>query len=188
MDTTNQPTTDPLRQVQEPVLAAETWAPIVGPVDGFNGRYEVSTLGRVRRISGPLCGLLWPLKSWLSKGYPMVELSLGYRKRKRISVHRLVAHAFLGPKPHMHHIDHIDGDRTNNRLINLEYVTQGENNKRAAMRRRTKVSLIALNQLRRLADMGMTNRDLAMRYGVSFHTIKKLKAGRAWIYANGGQS
>lgn len=47
--------------------------------------------------------------------------------RKMVSVHSLVAHAFIGPRPPGLQINHIDADRTNNHFSNLEYVTGSEN-------------------------------------------------------------
>ncbi len=46
------------------------------------------------------------------------------------TIHSLVAEAFLGPRPKGYDIDHISGDKTDNRLCNLEYVTHKENIRR----------------------------------------------------------
>jgi len=51
-------------------------------------------------------------------------------------VHRLVMLAFVGPCPPGHEVDHIDGDRANNWLPNLEYVTRTENVRRGIARRK----------------------------------------------------
>jgi hypothetical protein len=53
------------------------------------------------------------------------------KKSKSFNVHQLVMLAFVGPPPEKYAIDHIDCDKTNNRLTNLEYVTHAENNRRA---------------------------------------------------------
>lgn len=60
----------------------------------------------------------------------MVDL---YYKNKRCNkrVHRLVAAAFLGESEEGHVVNHKNGDRFDNRVENLEYVTQGENVKHA---------------------------------------------------------
>ncbi len=46
------------------------------------------------------------------------------------TVHSLIAEAFLGPRPEGYDIDHISGDKTDNRPCNLEYVTHKENMRR----------------------------------------------------------
>ena len=63
-----------------------------------------------------------------SKGYLYVLL-YNKEKKKTIKVHKLVANAFLG-KSNLQ-VDHIDGNKLNNKLNNLEYVTPKENIRRA---------------------------------------------------------
>jgi hypothetical protein len=84
--------------------------------------YEVSTLGRVRR-NGKI------LKHSISgTGYHQIVFSLGARGLfKSYKVHRLVALTFL-PNPQNHQeVDHIDGDKNNNCLSNLQWVTRKGN-------------------------------------------------------------
>ena len=103
------------------------------PIKGYEGLYEVSNDGRVRRnrfINGShnfekIKECKQTLNSW---GYMTVNLCKnGKSNTKR--VHRLVAIAFLGESDLQ--IDHIDGNKQNNRLDNLEYVTPKENTNRA---------------------------------------------------------
>lgn len=106
----------------------ETWMPVVG----YEGIYEVSDLGRVRRTGkahGATRGLVLAQSlSWRS--YPCVCLSCGHKSRK-FTVHRLVADAFLGPCPDGHEVNHIDGNKSNPVVTNLEYVTRTGNMKHA---------------------------------------------------------
>jgi hypothetical protein len=110
-------------------LESEEWRLIVG----YEGVYSVSSLGRVRRnTQSPhkrargfktLPYMLKPSKK--ANGYPGVTL---YRKgrTRSISVHTLVATAFIGPKPPGHEIEvnHKDLNKQNPRLSNLEYLTK----------------------------------------------------------------
>ncbi len=110
----------------EPAVEPETWAPVVG----FAGRYDVSTLGRVwsRVTNRELAG------APTSRGYLSVVLYDGSKPKNGTSftVHSLVAIAFRGQRPKdKPEIDHKDGNKLNNRLSNLEYVTSRENNLRA---------------------------------------------------------
>lgn len=107
----------------------ETWRPVAG----YEGLYEVSDHGRVRslprmrlgrggkpvRVNGRI------LKPALVR-YPMVLLC-NDGQRVGHSVHRLVANAFLPPDPVRPEVNHRDGNRQNNHLSNLEWVTRSEN-------------------------------------------------------------
>lgn len=123
------------------------------PIKGYEGLYEVSNDGRVRRlrfINGShnfekIKECKQTLNSW---GYITVNLSKnGKSNTKR--VHRLVAEAFLGESNLQ--IDHIDGNKLNNRLDNLEYVTPKENTNRAWKKGLAKYTDERKEKLRRIA-------------------------------------
>ena len=61
-------------------------------------------------------------------GYCFVVLALKGRNNKRF-VHRLVAEAFIGPRPEEQTVDHINRVRDDNRIENLRYATASEQNK-----------------------------------------------------------
>lgn len=88
--------------------------------------YQVSSNGRVRNIT---TGRL--LKPGINKhGYPIVVLSNnGVAKTK--TVHRLVADTFYDGCHDGLVVDHLDGNKTNNFIANLDFCTSGENNARA---------------------------------------------------------
>ena len=110
---------------------AESWRPVVG----FEGRYEVSDAGSVRRASdGGGHPALTPLKPQIHLGYATVILSVRGRRFGR-QIHCLVMAAFVGPRPTGYHIDHGNSVRDDNRLANLEYVTPSENSRRSVLRR-----------------------------------------------------
>lgn len=106
-------------------IRPERWRPVVG----YEGRYEVSDLGRVRS-SLPCRGLPVPrlLRSNPNaEGYLCVSLYQEGSSQRTSRVHRLVAAAFLGPCPPGQEVRHRDGDRRNPVLTNLAYGTQSEN-------------------------------------------------------------
>lgn len=121
---------------------AEIWK----PVNGYEGLYEVSNLGRVRSLPRDVAqkngrvvhyrGRV--LKSALnSHGYERVPLSDLSGHKKRLFVHRLVAAAFLQPGAG-DVVNHKDFDPRNNCVSNLEYTTLYGNYKYSEIRGRFK--------------------------------------------------
>lgn len=89
------------------------------PVKEYEGLYEVSSTGLVRAVkrSGSKGGILVPANS---KGYNRVVLSKG-DKRKNISIHRIVAEAWLTNDRGLPCVNHKDGNKLNNCIDNLEW-------------------------------------------------------------------
>lgn len=99
-----------------PDTGKESWKII----DDFP-EYEVSSLGNIRRV-----GVSTNMKFYVQKGYYKVELyrdGKGYKQR----VHRLVAKAFVPNPENKPQVNHIDFNRKNNSVGNLEWVTNLEN-------------------------------------------------------------
>ena len=83
-------------------------------IPGYEGVYEVSNLGRVRRNGR----ILKPTND--RGGYLFVNLCKN-GTRKTVKIHRLVAYAFLPNPQNLPQINHIDEDKTNNAVDNLEW-------------------------------------------------------------------
>lgn len=89
------------------------------PVDGYDGRYEVSNLGNFRRVEY--------IKPIVKKhGYAVVSLHKNGRVKTK-TMHRLVAETFIPRIDGKTQVNHKDEDKTNNRVDNLEWVTAEEN-------------------------------------------------------------
>lgn len=105
-------------------------------IDGYEGMYQVSDLGRVRsRKSGE-----WKVKKLnrTTKGYLQIDLHRD-GKGKNYMVHRLVAQAFIENDDDTKiYINHRDEDKQNNRIWNLEYCTAQYNNTYNDLHRRRK--------------------------------------------------
>lgn len=98
----------------------EQWKKIIyNDIETF---YSVSSLGQVRNDK---TGRI--LKQQLTHEYKRVAISLGHGNMKNVFVHRLVAYAFLENIDNKKIVNHIDGNKTNNVLENLEWVTESEN-------------------------------------------------------------
>ncbi len=170
----------------------ETWKAIAG----FEGRYDVSDLGRVRSWRGGAdksrpdsvrkSKMVRPWVNW--NGYHLVTL-VGLGKKKHKTVHSLVLEAFVCPRPSpATESSHLDNDRGNNCLSNLEWTTKKENhahriatgvrfNKRGGGPR----SSFSDDDVRRikkhLAGGKKTILGLSREYGVSFHAIWRISKG-----------
>lgn len=84
------------------------------PVTGYEDRYEVSSFGEVRKKATKT-----PVGQWAnSNGYIIVRLS---KPRKQFRVHRLVALAFISNPNDKPFINHIDANKSNNSVGNLEW-------------------------------------------------------------------
>lgn len=164
------------------------WMPVVG----FEG-YEVSRTGRVRRSTkGYNRPKGYELAVVVKNGYRTTTLTKD-RKTYYPKIAKLVAAAFIGPRPHGLQINHIDGKKHHDHANNLEYVTASENKKHAfrlglikrpnfcngskhqnAKLNERKVKLIRASKERQSV--------LAAKYGVSRALICMVKAGTGWTH------
>lgn len=115
-----------------------------------------------------------------------MNLYLDGRARK-LTVHGLVAEAFIGPRPIGVQVNHIDGDRTNNSATNLEYCTDSENKRHAVSiglgavggrNAATKLTDDEVRAVRAACGDGMSQRDVAQRFGVSQGHVSDIVRGR----------
>ena len=160
-------------------------------VTGYEGLYEVSDIGRIRSLprNGTLGGIL--TGEITNNGYIRVKLHKN-NKFKRFMAHRLVADAFLGPRPPEMTVNHKDGNKTNNVANNLEYLSQGDNARHSfaelgrsrhhgsthplAKLNETKVALILTMRI----YAGRSLKEIASTFNVSVPTISMIVNRRIW--------
>lgn len=103
-------------------------------VNGYPG-YSVSSYGRVRSIKdfhGGLNSKPHLLKQRINpNGYAIVTLYNSDNKPRQLSVHRLVAEHYIPNNDRLPFVDHLDGNKINNDVANLEWVNPSENSFRA---------------------------------------------------------
>lgn len=174
---------------------SEIWLPI----PGYEGRYLVSDLGRVKAINFRRQGKpgLLSLSSINKDGYFKITLSKGSRETvKSFLVHHLVLLAFVGPRPKKLDTNHLSGVKADNRLINLEYCTSSENRLHAYRigiqvaahgethcRAKLKTSQV-IEIKKKLATGYATQNDIAKEYGVTQGTVWQIASGKNWRHVN----
>lgn len=157
-------------------------------VPGYEGIYSVSRIGQVRRdmrFAGTNAKLL--KLSLGTDGYEYVRLSKGGVQRY-FSIHRLVALCFLGECPKGCNVNHKNGDKTDNRLENLEYVTYSENSRHAYRKGLapvgekhglSKLTTEKVKEIKRLLKTMDVTRT-AKAAGVPYSTVNAIAKGRTW--------
>ena len=112
-------------------MIKEIWKPI----EGYNGLYQVSNMGRVKSLERNVVkgkGGLYKIEEKILKsikkrdGYFQINLSKDGKQKTHL-VHRLVAQAFLPNPNNLVEINHINEDKTNNRTDNLEWCSREYN-------------------------------------------------------------
>lgn len=137
----------------ETELTNERWR----DVDGYDGMYQVSDLGRVRSKHSGEWKVMRASKD--KNGYLRLSLSKD-GKHKRFSVHRLVAQAFIYNDDETKiSINHIDECKQNNKVSNLEYCTVLYNNTYNDLRRRCREHNSKRNEIKELYDPNMSIAD-----------------------------
>lgn len=93
-------------------------------IENYEDLYQVSNLGNIKSLKRNKI-----LKPAFNKSYLQIGL---YKdgKRKFFLIHRLVAEAFLPNEDELPEVDHISGDKTDNRVANLQWITNIENNRK----------------------------------------------------------
>lgn len=148
-------------------------------IEGWSG-YMVSNLGRVKSMPRLHVKKEKVLKQGKNRnGYPMVGLSSPHKKSKSFAVHRLVAKSFVPNPNNKPTVNHIDGNKKNNKAENLEWCTYQENSRHAfdtglnkgRMILEDKVDLVISDYVN--SDT-ITCEELGRKYGVSKPAIQYL--------------
>lgn len=151
-------------------------------VTGLDGRYEVSSCGKVRslvrasRLLSPATG---------RDGYRRVVLYWSSQEKRSQLVHRLVAQAFIANPSDLPFVNHIDGNKANNHVENLEWCSAAHNIKhafRSGLNPRrigernpaSKLSDLDRRVIIKLLSTGMSQMQVAELFEVCQQTISKV--------------
>lgn len=156
-------------------------------IEGYENLYEVSNLGRVRSVERPSRNKRnknGVIKGKILKpgsnpvGYVIVSL---YRdkKQKFFQVHRLVAKAFIPNVMNKEQVNHIDGNKKNNNINNLEWATRSENMKHAIENGLFKIRKI--EKAKEIEQLDLNN-NVIKTWNSCREIVNKLNVTRSDIY------
>ena len=167
-------------------------------VDGIPG-YEVSNCGRVRSVDRVVVnrnGVTVTLRGKVLKparhsaGYLSVAPSLGGANLAHSLIHRLVAHAFIGPQAAGVDVNHIDGNKHNNHVSNLEYVTRKQNmmhakdtglwDNRGEGNGQCRATEEQIRRAYHMVASGATSKCAASATGLTLAMVNKAVTGEKW--------
>lgn len=171
-------------------MSKEQWVDIAG----YRGLYQISNDGHIESCrQGRWKRMCFTLTR---DGYLRVSLRLD-GGRKTYCVHRLVAEAFIGPAPDNYETNHLDGNKLNNAVENLEWVTHTENLAHAerlglmnracgAKNGNSKLTVKQVQVIRHTYAQGKkTQAKIATMFGVSQAHVSEIVHCRVWRHIQG---
>lgn len=172
----------------------EIWKTVI---DGY---CEVSNLGKLRSVERAIWNTRQRTYHYRKSryfevkpkkdGYLGVTLSFN-GKVQQVCIHQLVARAFLPNPENKPQVNHIDGDKSNNKVTNLEWVTASENNYHACKtglrkvgeeHHKAKLKEAEVKEILHLLSEGYSSGEIAPLYRVNKSLIKKIKSGECWSH------
>ena len=172
-----------------------------------SGRMSIDAEGRVwkhwrRTQSGTLSHYNPPRRADKADklGYCRIGVPMGNGRNTIVYAHRLVWVYHNGPIPRGLEVNHIDGNKSNNRLSNLEVVTRSENQQHAMKvinswqpnrgedSGTAKFTWEEVCQIRKDSEAGATRKELAKRHNVTENCIRSIVLGLTWKVKNSGRT
>jgi hypothetical protein len=158
-------------------MSEEIWKEVVGC-----DKYEVSSAGRIRRskpAKGTVVGLVRTPQIG-KEGYARIM----YRGLPTNLVHRIVANAFLGDISGKD-INHINGNKSDNRIENLEICSRSHNMKHAIHCLGTRISKLTVDsvlEIRKLSSYGLSYGEIAKAFDVTATNVWSVVKRKSWAH------
>lgn len=164
------------------------------PLPGFRG-YEISCCGEVRSYrtkvkGGKLASVPHLVRTYrVSNGYRGFRAQKSAQRPINLLVHRCVLLAFIGPPQSTMECAHLNGDRQDNRLTNLSWVSRSENQHHRELHgtaclgtknSASKLTSSKVKSIRRLRLAGA----IAHRYGITAAQVHNICAGKQWKHVD----
>ena len=131
----------------------------------------------------------------LNRGGYIVGYYWNNNKQKVFSIHREVAKAFIPNPENKPQVNHIDGNKQNNDVSNLEWVTNSENQLHAyqlglnkavkgCLHHNSEITEAQAEEICKMFEGGYRNCDVVRITGVSADTVKNIKARKSWVHVS----
>lgn len=143
-------------------------------------KYEVDEDGNIYRKGSDT-----PLKKFGDgRGYLRVDLMNDRSEKVMAKIHLVVMHTFVGKQKEGVIINHIDGDKTNSALNNLEYISQRENVAHAQrlIKNLPYLEEELIHKIIELRDEGLTLNEIADELGLKYHVVRDMLQGKTYNY------
>lgn len=163
---------------------SEIWKKVIN----YENYYEVSNLGRIRSLYKNI--IMKPTSHYKTK-YLQVGLRKPGEKRKTASLHRLIAEVFCENPKNKKVVNHKNGNKLDNRALNLEWVTKKENEEHAVklgLRNdfigenniSNKLKETEVLVIKEMLKNGISQSKIAKKFNVSQSTISFINVGKIW--------
>lgn len=178
-------------------MEQEIWNPVIG----WSNKYEVSSLGRIRTVSQynsrgrKIKGHPKVFDTKIGRdGYPVLNVSANGVTRER-KIHRLVAESFIPNPSNLECVNHINGVKTDNRVVNLEWCSRASNTIHAheiglipkKKWQTNPAATFTKDQVIEIYKSIETCRKLSKIYDCPYSTIWAIKNGHSWAEITGAQ-
>ena len=163
----------------------EIWKDIAG----YEGLYQISTMGRIKSFVFGAGKILNPGAS----GYDYKKVTLCKNgEHRHVNIHALVAKSFIGNCPKNKEVRHLNGKGTDNRLSNLKYGTRSENNldkflhgtdnngSRNHMAKLCEVDVLKMRGIRKTT--GLSYEKIAKLFNITAMTAYRAITKQSWRY------
>ena len=160
-------------------------------IKGYENLYEVSNLGNIKSFPKKTRKGTRILKKHMGNNYYLIDLVKDKKVKKHL-IHRLVANSFLENTEKKEQVNHIDGNKLNNNVENLEWNTRSENQLhsikiglRTTIGEKNSQSKLNEKSVLKIFIDKRKYKEIIQEYNISISTISDIKRGYSWTHITG---